>query len=183
MLRTITISIALAVARPVHADCDAARATLAADAARADQWNLGWSLGFTGAAIGQAALALTPVSRDNRDALLVGAAKSTIGAASHWILPLRIATPTSCDDARAILRRTRREERQLFYLGHIGGFVLNAAAAIFLAELTTWKNGLLSFAIGYPVGLANTYTMPRGSWHAAMVPVDGGVAVVVGSSF
>jgi len=189
-LRAITIVIALLVARTAAADCEAVRTQLARDAARAHGWNLAWGLGFTGASILQAAVAISPVSERVRDGMWVGAAKSTIGALVHAILPLRIREPSTCEEAEAILRKAARDERRLFYLNHFGGLALNTAGALLLAHVQTWREGLISFAIGYPVGVLHAYTLPRGSWHVvraitaiSAVAHDGGVTLTVAGTF
>jgi hypothetical protein len=117
--------------------------------------------------------------------MIVGAAKSGIGMLVHAILPLRIATPTTCDDADAILRKAARDERRLFFLNHFGGLALNIAGAVILAEHLTWRDGLISFAVGWPVGLLHAYTLPRSSWHTVRtitaIPYDrGGLVIVAG---
>ncbi|HEX7702113.1 MAG TPA: hypothetical protein VF403_15355, partial [Kofleriaceae bacterium] len=96
----------------------------------------------------------------------------------------------SCTDATA-LRAARVKagdaERTLFYAGHLGNFVVNLGGSLLLARATTWRAGVIAFAIGYPIGLLNTYTMPRASWHAVRVvavPVaEGGVAIRLVGSF
>ena len=117
----------------------------------------------------------------------VGAAKSTVGALVHAILPLRIREPATCDDAEAVLRKAARDERRLFFLNHIGGLALNAAGALLLVHVQSWREGLISFALGYPVGLIHAYTLPRGSWHAvraiSVLPHDGGVTLTLAGVF
>jgi hypothetical protein len=182
-LRAITIVIALA-ARTAAADCEATRARIAADAARAHDWNLAWGLGFTGATVLQAAIAISPVSDRERDAMVIGAAKSGIGMMVHAILPLRIATPTSCAEAERILAKAARDERRLFFLNHFGGLALNLAGALILTERRSWRDGLISFAVGWPVGLLHAYSLPRGSWHVVTaMPVEGGAIVGVAGAF
>ena len=181
-LRAITIVIALGI-RVAAADCEATRAQLAHDVAQAKTWNLAWGLSFTGVSILQAAVAISPVSDRQRDAMWVGAAKSTIGALNHAILPLRIGTPTSCADAVALLAKAARDERRLFFLNHAGALALNLAGALVLAHLDSWRDGLISLAVGYPVGLLHAYTLPRGSWHALVVPAAGGGTIMVTGSF
>ena len=186
-LRAITIVIAVCVARHAAADCVAQRALLARDQARAEKWNLGWGLGFTAATVIQAAGALTPVSDRQHDALVVGAIKSGVGALTHAILPLRVATPQRCEDVERLVRTAGKHERNLFFLNHLGGLALNLGGALVLGELHTWKDGLVSFAIGWPVGLFHAYTLPRGAWHEmrtiSVVPQPGGALAIIGGEF
>ncbi len=191
-MRAIVIVIALLVAllgagRPAAADCEAIRARLAADSTRAHQWNLAWGLGFTGATVLQAAIAVTPISEVQRDAMIVGAAKSGIGMIVHAILPLRIATPTSCAEADAIQVKAGRDERRLFFLNHLGGLALNLAGAVILSERHSLREGAISFALGWPIGLLHAYTLPRSSWHAVRsitaMPYQGGALLTVAGLF
>lgn len=175
------------MARIAAADCEAIRARIAHDAAQAHTWNLAWGLGFTGASILQAAAAISPVSERTRDGMWVGAAKSTIGALVHAILPLRIREPGTCAEAQAILEKAARDERRLFFLNHFGGLALNTAGALLLARVQTWREGLISFALGYPIGVLHAYTLPRGSWHViramSVVPENGGAMVMAAGVF
>jgi hypothetical protein len=50
-----------------------------------------------------------------------------------------------------------------------------------------WGAAISSFAVGYPVGLLSTYTMPRGAWDeqrrrsgltVTVAPMPNGVAIV-----
>ena len=187
-LRAITIVLALLLARPAAADCDAVRAVLAHDRAQAHAWNLAWGLGFTGASILQVAVAISPaVSDRQRDAMWVGAAKSSIGAVVHAILPLRVREPTSCDDAHAILAKAARDERRLFILNTFGGLALNTAGALILSHYHSWRDGLISLAVGVPVGLFHAYTLPRGSWRmvsgVSVVPANGGGVLALAGTF
>ena len=182
-LRAITIVIALG-ARVAAADCEATRAQLAHDAAQAHAWNLAGGLGFTGASILQAAIAISPVSDSQRNAMIVGAAKSSIGALVHAILPLRVRTPATCDEAQHALEKAGRDERRLFFLNHFGGLALNVAGAVVLAHLDNWREGLISIALGYPIGVLHAYTLPRGSWHVVRaIPLAGGGMLTVAGTF
>ena len=96
------------------------------------------------------------------------------------------ATGDACYD-RAALReaaaRAADDERDAFWTAHIGGLIVNAGAFVLLAETTSWKTGLLSFATGYPVGLLSTYTMPRTSWARVREPTWTASVVVTGRQY
>ena len=191
-------------ARLAHADCDAAEATqlrarLEVESVRMDHWRYGWSIAYGAATAAQVALVVAkynPVGtydHDYRDANLVGAAQSTIGALGALLAPgieVPDAQPDTCADLK-LLRAARAKagasERLLFWGGHIGNLVVNLAGSAVLVEDTTWSAAILAFAIGYPIGLLNTYTMPRDSWHAIrVVPVpvaDGGLSIRLVGTF
>ncbi len=170
-------------------DCDPAavakqRSDLEHESHRLQVWRYAWAIGFGAGAIAQGALAEVIDDHDQRAGLWVGAIKSSIGALSRLVLPVRVTVPAVDPDVcvdgahlRAALDDARRAERAGFWLNHIGGFLVNAAGTVVLAHYASWKVGLLSFAVGYPIGLASTYTMPRWAWHAT--PIDHGAAVGV----
>lgn len=177
----IVIGLAI-VSRRVEAGCteEAAelRAQLSAEARRARIWNIGWGAAFGVAAVGAVALAVTETrpfgtfTDDDRDLYYVAAGKATIGLAARLVIPLRIDVPAAaaepCADAialRAAVAEAGRRERRMFWLGHLGGLAVNLAGVVVLAERRSFGIGALSFAIGYPVGLASSYTQPRRSWH------------------
>ena len=153
-------------------DATALRTDLEQESIRADRWNLAWRIIYTAGAVGQVAVAASGAAdHDNTRALWVGGAKSSLAALGRWFSPLQIEVPPATGDAcadrtalRAVAERAARDERQEFWVSHLGSLVLNIGGAVVLAELTSWKTGLLSFATGYPVGLLSTYTMPRASW-------------------
>ena len=175
------IAIVMLTARIVSADCEVLRSQ---EAARAHAWNVDWGLIFFGVTVVQAAGALTPVGDKQRDTLIVGAAKSGIGALSHAILPIKIDKLGEC---RRALAAAGKLERNLFFLNHLGGLAVNIGGAVVLGHLHSWKDGLLSFAIGWPVGLLHAYTLPRGAWHyvrsVTATPTDGGAMVSIGGAF
>lgn len=156
--------------RVVAADCASVRAH---DEAVAKRWNLDWGLAFTGATIIQAAGALTPVNDRERDVLLVGAAKSGLGALSHAILPLVIPDTGNC---AADLREAAKREKATFWLSHIGSIGVNLAGALVLWKLHSFSDAAVSVAIGYPVGLLHAYTSPRRAWHVMVSPTGLGVS-------
>ncbi|HEX3475104.1 MAG TPA: hypothetical protein VHT91_08685 [Kofleriaceae bacterium] len=159
-------------------DPAALRAELEHESARVDRWVLAWRIVYTAAAVGELGIAASGVaSHDNTVSAWVGGGKSTLAALGFWVTPLRIKVPPPTGDAcydRAALReaaaRAADDERDAFWTAHIGGLIVNAGATILLAETTSWKTGLLSFATGYPVGLLSTYTMPRTSWARVREP-------------
>jgi hypothetical protein len=181
------------------ADPSALRADLEHESVRADHWNLAWRITHTAFAAGQFGIAASgAVDRDNTRVLWVGGAKSTLGALGAWLSPLRIDVPPPTGDAcadrtalRAVAERAASDERRAFWVSHIGGFVVNLAGSVVVAELTSWQNGVLSFAVGYSFSLLSTYTMPRASWGRIREPTwtanilagRDRYALVVGGSF
>lgn len=173
----ISVVLLVAAGRLARADCaqDAAeiRGQLAHDAAVAHRWNLGWSLGFTAAAVVQLGAAPTGwFGHELTSGLWINGGKAAIAAAFRWATPLRISVPAERADAcadrdalRAALAEAGRAERLTFWMTHVGGFALNLAGALILWREVSWQAGAESFAISYPVGLANAYTQPRGAWH------------------
>jgi len=190
------------VARTAAAEpCDPEplRAELAHEAARADRWNLGWGIAYSALAVGQlAAAASGQFSHDDTRGLWVGGGKSAIGAIARWASPLTIELPAPTGDRcaddralRALAERTAAHERQAFWLGHLGGLAVHLIGSAILVETASWKAAITSFALGYPVGLLTTYTMPRASWArvrapgwtAAVTPTADGWSVVVSAAF
>jgi hypothetical protein len=133
---------------------------------------LAWRIAYTAIAVGEIAGAASGAAdRDQTRSLWVGGAQSAIAALGVWGTPLRIHVPVPtgepCHD-RVVLReaaeRAAFDEEQAFWVNHIGGLILNGAGMVVLAQMTSWRAGLISFATGYPVGLLANYTMPRASW-------------------
>jgi hypothetical protein len=189
-------------ARSAHADCAVEAASLRTqlhdESVRMDRWRYAWTAAYGAIAVGQLGLVVTKTNifgaydREYRDKDLLGVTQSGLGAIAMVLSPsIDVPSPVadSCADATA-LRAARVKagttERRLFYAGHLGNFVVNLGGSLLLARATNWQAGALAFVIGYPIGLLNTYTMPRASWHAlgvVAVPVaEGGVAIrLVGS--
>jgi hypothetical protein len=187
----LAVLLLFGAAAEARADCDPAaaaketaeiRATLDREARHARIWDTGWAIGFGVVTAAQLTLALTETDPlgdfddDIEAGLYVGAVNSGIGFLGHVVLPMKIVRPgaptgdacADLDAARAALRETAHHQKNAFYLNHIGGFVTNAAALLVLGfGFDTWSQGAQAFALGYPVGLANTYTGPRGAWHRA----------------
>jgi hypothetical protein len=160
----------------VARSASAAPCDLPDEVAHFERWRLGWTVTYGALTAGQAALAiarynpLAPYDRQFRDTLVVGAVESGLGTLAMVLAP-RIADDASCATAGAL-------ERTLFWGSHAGNLAVNAAGSLILAHETTWSAGLVSFALGYPIGLLNTYTMPRGAWHAMrIVPTANGLAL------
>lgn len=169
----------LAVQAPVRsafaAPCDdtiALRGELERESRRIDRWILAWRIAYTALAVGQfAGAASGAADHDQTRSLVVGGAKSAIGALGVWTTPLALHVPVPTGDAcrdRVVLRDAAElaafNEEQSFWVSHIGGLILNGAGTLVLAGMTSWRNGLISFATGYPIGLLANYTMPRASW-------------------
>lgn len=168
-------------ARPAAVACDAAevdglRAHLAGEADAADTWNVAWRIAFTGAAVGTLAVGLwDPLPEyELRHGLYASSAKSAVGALARWVFPLTIRVPEATGDAcvdlarlREEVRRVARKERNLFWMGHLGSIAVNLAGAGYVSYRDGTGKAVLSIAVGYPVGLLSTYTMPRGTWKLA----------------
>ena len=148
-------------------------------------WNTAWAIGFGAASLGQLGVALSgETGADLRDAAAVGAAKAGLGAASRFVVPLAIAVPPqiaeACADRDALttaLADAGKRERANFWLGHLGSIAVNFAGTAILVERRSWRVGLESLALGYPVGLLAIYTAPRDAWHHAIAPTPTGVAI------
>jgi len=188
-------------ARLAHADCDPAplRAQLDAEVRRMDHWRYGWGIAYGAATVVQLAPVVAKYNpfgaydRDFRDANLVGAAQSTIASIASFLAPgIEVPAPQldACADLDALHAarvKAGASERQVFWGGHLGNLVLNLGGSAVLVERTGWSSALVAFAIGYPIGLLNTYTMPRDSWDAIQIvatPVaDGGLALRIAGQF
>jgi hypothetical protein len=148
---------------------------------RMDRWHFGWAAAYGALTVGQLGLVaakwnpLGPFDREFRDTLLVGGIESGLGAVAMLLSPR-----LDCDRAKSA-----KIERTLFWGGHAGNLIVNLTGSLILAHETSWSTGAVSFALGYPIGLLNTYTMPRASWHAmriAALPIaHGGTLVVIGT--
>ena len=152
---------------------------LAHEQQRAHRWDVTWGLLMTSAFVVQGAAALTPpLPREVRIGAAVGAGKSFLGAAGHWVLPLRLGDGCDLDHAATV-------ERQNFWLLHIGAFVVNAGGFVAEAELSDWQHAAVSAAVGYAVGLAQVYTMPRihRDVTAIVTPAAGGWSLSLAGAF
>lgn len=187
----VLLACGVASAEP-RRSCSTLRLSLELERDRADRWNLAWQLALTGAAIGQSAVAITPVAdRGTRMAAWVGAAESAFAAGGSWLLPLRLEAPDDvetldCAEVSAAEDRAARAERRTFWLLHAGNVVVNATGGIVLAELTSWERGALSFALGYSVGLLQIYTLPHPVWRDSFItaiPSRGGWTIGMARRF
>ncbi len=156
---------------------------LANEAVAADQWGVTWASIFGAAAVAQAGFAVgsfNPLgpNADRSDlANYIGASKAMIGFLARTVTPLRVQTvsaaqlaaaPNDCARAQlayAALRKTARREKQAFFLSHSGGIALHLIGSAILLRNDATREAIVSFAIGYPVGLLHNYLMPRTSWH------------------
>lgn len=178
VVRVVVLALFLALAPTAHADpCDPAEVTelhdhLASQSAKANTWNTAWRWIFTGAAVGTAVTgAIDPFpSWEIKYGLYGSAGKATIGALARWFMPLRIRPPAitgdACTDLAAMRKevtRVARKQRSLFWMGHIGGILVNLGGALYVYYYDGTGKALLSIAIGYPVGVTSNYTMPRGT--------------------
>ncbi len=196
----IVVAVLLA-AGVAHADCDPARvrAELAAESVRMDHWRYGWSAAYavaTAIQLGADVAQYNPFGtydRAYRDANLVGGVQSGVSAIGMLFSPgIDVPAPTGdrCRDLEA-LRAARTTagalERTVFWETHIGNLVINIAGSAVLVERTGWSAAAVAFAIGYPIGLLNTYTLPRESWHAlklgAAPLAEGGVTLRLAGTF
>lgn len=197
---------------PAAARCAVEDASLRAyiddQAARTQRWNVAWGIGFAVGASAEYAMLLSEWSplgewnADVRAGTLAGAIKASVGVASKLVTPLKAfrappATGDACADlaaAEATLRATAVRQRRAFYLNHIGGLAVNLAGVLALGLWAdSWRQAAMSFAIGAPIGLLSTYTMPRGAWKtsrtsrfdvaAAPMPLPGGGGLVLAGSF
>ncbi len=146
---------------------------LTSERGTANTWNAAWRWIFTGAAVTTAVVGyIDPFPSANLQHGLYGSAgKATIGALARWILPLNIHVPAvnadSCTDVaqlRKEVKRVAHKERGMFWLGHIGGMLVNLGGAAYVYYYDGLGKAALSVAIGYPVGVLSNYTMPRRSW-------------------
>jgi hypothetical protein len=103
----------------------------------------------------------------------VGAVKSFVGLAARVVTPVKVPRPAvtgdACADlaaAQAALAKAARSERRSFWLNHVGGLALQVAGTLYIGMSAddAWVDAAISFGIGYTVGLASTYTQPRGAW-------------------
>lgn len=160
-----------AAAAPCEADASDLRSDLQREARRTRQWNWAWRIVHTTGAVVQLGIAASgKANHDDTQSLWVGGVKSTLGALNAWFAPPHIEVPVASGDActdRSMLRGARERngsnEREAFWAMHISGLIVHGIGLLVIAERVSWKAGLQSFALGYPVTLLNVYTMPRAS--------------------
>jgi hypothetical protein len=158
---------------PCVAEATELRSHLDGQAGKANTWNWAWRGIFTGAAVASGVLgAIDPIPDWNLKYGLYGSAgKAAVGALARWVLPLRIHVPEASGDActdvaalRKEIKRVAKKQKGLFWMGHIGGILVNLGGAAYIYYYDGLGKAGLSVAIGYPVGALSNYTMPRGSW-------------------
>jgi hypothetical protein len=182
-VKLLLVTIALVVATPrAGADCasdaDRLRAHLVQGQHRAHRWNIAWAIAFGGAAAVQFTLAATEFkpygtfTQDDKETLIVGGAKATIGSLSRIVTPLSVSIPAASADRCGELTALRkavvdlgRKERATFWLTHLGGFAVNLTGALILWHRRSFKVGAASFVLALPVSPIAAYTMPRATWH------------------
>lgn len=185
------------------------RAYLGDQATRIKRWNIAWGVAFAAGATFEYSLVAAEWNpfgdwdADARAGALAGAVKASVGVVSKLVLPLKTeraaaATGDPCVDlanAETALRAMAKRQRRSFYLNHLGGLAVNLTGVLVLGLVAdTWKQAAMSFAIGAPIGLLSTYTMPRGAWKTARTPrftmaaapmvlPDGGAGLVLAGGF
>jgi hypothetical protein len=104
----------------------------------------------------------------------VSSGKAALAAGNRFVFPLHVHMPADSGDAcvdlaalRAEVRRVGAKEKQFFWMGHLGGLAVNLGGAALLWYRGSFTQAAISVAVGYPVGLLQNYTMPRGAWHRA----------------
>jgi hypothetical protein len=174
--------LAASAPRAAHGDCaadaDRLRAHLVEVEPAVFRWNTGWTVALGTAALVQFTLAATHTNPfgtfndDYKEAMYVGGAKATIGMLSRIVTPLRVRLPDPSADRcaeltalRASVKKLASQERQNFWLTHLGGFAMNAAGGLLLWHRRSLRVGAISFATSLPVGWLIAYTLPRRTWH------------------
>ncbi|HEY4056354.1 MAG TPA: hypothetical protein VGM39_07085 [Kofleriaceae bacterium] len=211
MIRPIALAVlvTLTASQARAEDCAVESASLRAHLEYADDttfsWNTAWTIGFGVAAVASFASALTewnPLGKfdqNYKETMIVSGTKATIGVASRFTVPLRVHMPAhdadSCVELASLRKealRLRKQERGSFWLTIFGGTALNLAGAGVLWYRRSFSTGAISFAIGFPVGLASALTQPtrtwrlvdaQTTWSAGVVPTDGGAMAVLGGAF
>lgn len=183
-MNSIVVAAVLLAAAPraVDADCgtdaDRLRAHLVEVEPAVYRWNTVWTVALGSAAVLQFTLAATHTNpfgtfnEDFQEAMYVGGTKATIGMLSRIVTPLRVRLPEASADRctelaalRGSVKKLASQERQNFWLTHIGGFALNAAGGLLLWHRRSFKVGAVSFLTSLPVGWLIAYTLPRKTWH------------------
>jgi hypothetical protein len=183
--RLVAAAFAVALLAPAAARAECSQeelarvdARLAGEARKARRWNFGWMIGYGALTAGQLGLVAAEwvpgqeYTDVKEKALLLGAAKSGIGALARVVLPLRIhgrfrtSEPVDeCGYAEKALEDAYLEERNSFVLNLAGGVLLNVAGLVILGTVyDDWTEGWVSFGLGLPVALLANLTHPRGAW-------------------
>lgn len=158
-----------------------AKARLDAEHHRARRWDLSWAGTFGVLTVAQLAAAearwtpIGPFDDDVKHGLWVNAGESAFGMIAHLVMPLRVVVDGEPCHA---LEVTAHHEKVAFWLNHLGGLAVGLGGMVLLGTVfDSWKQGAMSFALGYPVSLLATYTMPRHVWHLVRGPDYTGAAV------
>jgi hypothetical protein len=150
------------------------------EAHRWNHWKWGWSAVYAGVTLGQLGVIAAHYNpfgaydHNYRWSLYVGAAQSGVSSIGMALAP-------SFDETDCA--KNGPMERTIFYQSHVANLVINLAGSAVLAKEANWSSALIAFGVGYAVGLLNTYTEPRDSWHALVVPVDRGAALTFARAF
>ncbi len=186
MIATATATLVARAAPTRAAPCDsdaaaraaAIRAHLEREVHRGRVWDISWGSAFAVATVGYGAMAATRWEfgidiDDHKDAgLWVASGKAAIAGLSHAVLPLKIEQPApetgdpcvDLDAAERALAISARHERDAFWLSIAGSVALNGGALLLLGlHYDTWTEGVISTAIGVPVGALHAWTAPHGS--------------------
>jgi hypothetical protein len=160
------------------ADADRLRAHLVEVEPAVFRWNTTWAVVLGTASVAQFTLAATHTNPfgtfndDFKESMYVGGTKSAIGALSRIVTPLRVRIPDAnadrCADLaalRASVKKLANQERQSFWLTHLGGLAMNAGGGLLLWHRRSFKVGAASFLSSLPVGWLIAYTQPRRTWH------------------
>lgn len=154
---------------------------LEADAGPSRTWNLAWGIGLAASAAGNTVMAFHPewtplIESDDalRAAYAITAVKSTLGASSRLVMPLRVRRPPPptgdpCADlaaAEAALMWTARKQRQTYLLGYLGGGALHVAGGLVLGlRYGAWEEAAFAVATGSLITGIMGLTQPRWSWY------------------
>ena len=150
--------------------------------AYADHWARGWPALFVGAAATSAGWAATRTNPAQRTDALVGAAKSTLGAATHLTL-VRFSAHRGAADVLALPRDTPQQRlralavaedalktnardagQRTFWMRHLGNLLVNVAGGLVVGLAhRDWRTAGISTAIGVAGGEAVIWSQP---WRA-----------------
>jgi hypothetical protein len=142
-----------------------------------DAWSWTWGGVYTGATIALGVALSQSHDRGARIDLTVGVVSTGFGAASLYLLPLKLTLPLraaradwiTADPCTILLRAERTlvrvEKDQEFATGiftHVGNLAVNAAVVLILGwGYGRWTSAALSGGIGVAVGETNVLTEPH----------------------
>lgn len=184
MKRAVIVAAVVGVlaSRPAHADCaaeaDRLRAHLTSVEPAVFRWNTTWAVVLGVGAVAQFTVAATKTNpfgtfdANFEEAMYVGGTKAAIGMLARIVTPLRVRLPAPDPDRcaeltalRASVKKLARQERQNFWLTHLGGTAMNLAGGLLLWHRRSFRVGAISVLTSVPVGWAIAYTLPRKTWH------------------